>query len=79
LTNVTVTRANTPRADKSNVDGTAASYNLANRDGAAVWCNAMPEPGQGPAVGAVTFTNLVMANNSFDIINHCPNYTITRN
>jgi hypothetical protein len=39
----------------------------------------MPEPGQGPVVGAVTFTNLVEANNSFDIINNCPNFTITRN
>jgi hypothetical protein len=79
LTNVTVTRANTPRADKSNVDATAASYNLTGRDGAAVWCNAMPEPGQGPATGAVTFNNLVMTNNSFDIINNCPNLTIIRN
>jgi hypothetical protein len=79
LTNVTVTRANTPRADNSNVDATASSYNLAGRDGGAVWCNAMPEPGQGPATGAVTFTNLVLANNSFDIINNCPNFTITRN
>ncbi|MDX6229955.1 MAG: hypothetical protein QOI76_3345 [Frankiales bacterium] len=79
LTNVTVTRANTPRADKSNVDATASSYNLSGRDGGAIWCNAMPEPGQGPATGAVTFTNLVMANNSFDIINTCPNFTITRN
>jgi hypothetical protein len=79
LTNVTSTRANTPRADGSNVDQTAASYNLSGRDGAGVWCNQMPEPGQGPAVGAVTFTNLVEANNSFDIINNCPNFTITRN
>ena len=44
-----------------------------------VWCNALPEPGQGPAIGAVTFTNLVLTNNSFDIINNCPSFTITRN
>jgi hypothetical protein len=79
LTNVTVTRANTPRADKSNVDATAAGYNLTGRDGAALWCNAMPEPGQGPATGQVTFNNLVMTNTSFDIINNCPNFKIIIN
>ena len=79
LTNVTVDRANEPRPDGSNVDATAASFNLTGRVGNAVWCNAAPEPGQGPAIGAVTFTNLVMTNNSHDIVNTCPNFTITRN
>ena len=79
LTNITVDRANEPRPDGSNVDATASSFNLTGRAGNAVWCNAAPEPGQGPAIGSVTFTNLVMTNNSHDIVNTCPAFTITRN
>jgi hypothetical protein len=77
FTNVTINRANTPRTDGSNVDATASTYNLTGRAGNAIYANPLPEPGQGPAVGAVSFTNLVMTNDSFGIVNTCPNFTIT--
>lgn len=50
-----------------------------SRSGIGVWCNPLPEANQGPAVGQVTFNNLVMTNNDRDIVNTCPNMTITRN
>jgi hypothetical protein len=78
LTDVTVDKANEPRTDKSNVDATA-TFSLTGRVGNAVWCNPAPESGQGPAIGAVTFTGLTMTNNSHDIVNTCPGFTITRN
>ena len=78
LTNVTIDRANTPRADGSNVDATA-TFDLTGRVGNAVWCNPMPESGQGPAIGAVTFTGLVMTNDTNNVVNNCPNFTITQN
>jgi hypothetical protein len=77
LTNVAVDKANTPRADGSNVDATA-TFDLTGRVGNAVWCNPMPESGQGPAIGGVTFTGLVMTNNSNNVVNTCPNFTITQ-
>ena len=49
------------------------------KSGYAVWCNPLPEQGQGPAVGQATFTNLRLSNNYRDIENTCPNFTITRN
>jgi fibronectin type 3 domain-containing protein len=81
LTNITVNAANTPRADGSNVDATATNgqYNISGGTGHAVWANPLPETGQGPAVGAVTFTNLTMTNDTTDIVNTCPNFTITVN
>jgi len=39
----------------------------------------MPESGQGPAIGAVTFTGLVMTNDTNNVVNNCPNFTITQN
>ena len=79
LTNITVNRANTPRADGSNVDATGSGFNLAGRTGIAVWANPLPEPNQGPAVGTVTFNHLVMTNDSFGIVNNCPNFIIIVN
>ena len=49
------------------------------KSGYAVWCNPLPEAGQGPAVGSVTFNNLRLSNNYRDIENTCPNFTINRN
>ncbi len=49
------------------------------KSGFAIWANEMPEPGQGPAVGSVTFTNLRLNNNHQDIRNTTPTFTITRN
>jgi len=77
LTSITVDKANTPRADGSNVDATA-TFDLTGRVGNAVWCNPMPESGQGPAIGGVTFTGLVMTNDSNNVVNTCPNFTITQ-
>jgi hypothetical protein len=68
FTNVTITGAH------ASTDPTYTS-----RTGIAVWCNPLPEPGQGPAVGSVTFNNLVTSNNDRNIVNTCPNFTITVN
>ncbi len=39
----------------------------------------MPETGQGPAVGSVTFNNLVLENNYRDIENTTSTFRINRN
>ncbi|GGQ82859.1 hypothetical protein [Couchioplanes azureus] len=44
-----------------------------------IWANEMPEPGQGPAVGRVVFTNLTLAHNAVDIRNTTSTFTIVRN
>ena len=49
------------------------------KSGYAVWANPMPEAGQGPAVGSVTFNNLQLSNNYRDIENPASTFTITRN
>ncbi|MGW6278993.1 discoidin domain-containing protein [Kribbella sp. NPDC055071] len=49
------------------------------KSGFGIWANELPEPGQGPAVGNVTFTNLTLSNNATDIRNTTTTFTITRN
>ncbi|MEU4624044.1 discoidin domain-containing protein [Actinoplanes sp. NPDC023801] len=49
------------------------------KSGYAVWANPMPETGQGPAVGSVTFNNLQLSNNYRDIENPTSTFTIIRN
>ncbi|WP_406077716.1 discoidin domain-containing protein [Micromonospora sp. NBC_00858] len=49
------------------------------KSGYAIWANEMPEPGQGPAVGSVTFNNLRLTNNYQDIRNTTSTFTINRN
>jgi hypothetical protein len=49
------------------------------KSGFGLWANEMPEPGQGPAVGSVTFNNLRLSNNYQDIKNTTTTFTITRN
>lgn len=49
------------------------------KSGFAVWANELPEPGQGPAVGSVTFNNLRLTNNYQDIRNTTTTFTINRN
>ncbi len=49
------------------------------KSGFAIWANPMPEPGQGPAVGSVTFNHLVLSNNAVDIENTTTTFTITVN
>jgi hypothetical protein len=49
------------------------------KSGFGVWANPLPEAGQGPAVGSVTFTNLQMSNNFRDIENPTTTFTIIRN
>ncbi|GIF35816.1 discoidin domain-containing protein [Actinoplanes xinjiangensis] len=49
------------------------------KSGYAIWANPLPEAGQGPAVGAATFTNLQLSNNHRDIENPTSTFTITRN
>ncbi|NUR26878.1 MAG: Secreted glycosyl hydrolase, partial [Catenulispora sp.] len=49
------------------------------KSGFGVWANPLPEPGQGPAVGAVTFNHLVESNNDVNIQNTTSTFTITVN
>ncbi|MEU7771455.1 discoidin domain-containing protein [Micromonospora taraxaci] len=49
------------------------------KSGFAIWANPMPEAGQGPAVGSVTFNNLRLSNNAVDIQNPTSTFTIIRN
>ncbi|KXK60539.1 Secreted glycosyl hydrolase [Micromonospora rosaria] len=49
------------------------------KSGFGIWVNELPEQGQGPAVGSVTFTNLRLSNNWQDIRNTTSTFTITRN
>jgi hypothetical protein len=46
------------------------------KSGFGIWANELPEPGQGPAVGTVSFTNLVMSNNHQDIKNTTSTFTL---
>ena len=78
FTNTTIDGANDPRGDGSNVDSTF-TFPLNGRAGNAVYCNPLPEPGQGPALGAVTFNTLTMTNDTRGVVNPCPNFTITVN
>jgi hypothetical protein len=49
------------------------------KSGFGLWANELPEPGQGPAVGSVTFNNLRLSNNFQDIKNTTSTFTIIRN
>ncbi len=49
------------------------------KSGYAIWANPLPEPGQGPAVGSVTFNHLVLSNNFVDIQNTTTTFHITVN
>jgi hypothetical protein len=47
------------------------------KSGFGLWANELPEPGQGPAVGSVTFNGLTMSNNRQNIKNTTSTFTIT--
>ncbi|MCO5994286.1 discoidin domain-containing protein [Actinoallomurus rhizosphaericola] len=64
LTNVTITGAH-----KS-----GDAYDA--KSGFGLWANELPEPGQGPAVGSVTFHNLKLSDNAVDIRNTTSTFTI---
>ncbi|MFI6888919.1 galactose-binding domain-containing protein [Streptosporangium canum] len=49
------------------------------KSGFGIWANEMPEPGQGPAVGSVTFNNLRLSNNATNVRNTTSTFTITTN
>jgi hypothetical protein len=49
------------------------------RSGFGIWANELPEQGEGPARGSVTFTNLTMRDNAVDIRNTTTTFTIVRN
>ncbi|WP_230879838.1 discoidin domain-containing protein [Planomonospora sp. ID67723] len=49
------------------------------KSGFGIWANEMPEAGQGPAVGSVTFNNLKMSDNQQNIRNTTSSFTITVN
>ncbi|MFJ3492422.1 CARDB domain-containing protein, partial [Streptomyces sp. NPDC086091] len=46
------------------------------KSGFGLWANELPEPGQGPAVGEVTFNGLRLNDNAVDIRNTTPNFKI---
>ncbi|MFE2754549.1 discoidin domain-containing protein [Actinosynnema sp. NPDC059335] len=50
-----------------------------HKSGMGLWANEMPEQGQGPAVGSVTFNNLRFSNNVENIRNRTSTFTITIN
>ncbi|CAM5364117.1 discoidin domain-containing protein [Streptomyces violaceorubidus] len=49
------------------------------KSGFGVWANEMPEGGQGPAVGEVTFNGLKLSDNAVDIRNTTSTFKIIRN
>ncbi|WP_326819615.1 galactose-binding domain-containing protein [Streptosporangium sp. NBC_01756] len=49
------------------------------KSGFGIWANELPEPGQGPAVGSVTFNNLKLSNNATNVKNTTSTFTITTN
>jgi hypothetical protein len=49
------------------------------KSGFGIWVNELPEPGQGPAVGSATFTNLTFSNNFQNIKNTTTTFTLTQN
>ncbi len=53
------------------------TYN--DKSGYGIWANPLPEPGQGPAVGSVTFNHLVESDNYVNIQNTTSTFTITVN
>lgn len=67
LTNVTITGAHR----------SGDAYDA--KSGFGLWANELPEAGQGPAVGSVTFNNLKMSDNYQDIKNTTSTFTITVN
>jgi hypothetical protein len=50
-----------------------------SKSGFGIWANPLPEAGQGPAVGSVTFNHLVESNNDVNIQNTTTTLTITVN
>jgi hypothetical protein len=49
------------------------------KSGFGIWANESAEPGQGPAVGSVTFNHLTLSNNAQNIKNTTSTFTITVN
>ncbi|MFE4862818.1 discoidin domain-containing protein [Streptomyces sp. NPDC056670] len=49
------------------------------KSGIGIWANELPEPGQGPAVGEVTFNNLKLSGNAQDIRNTTSTFKINTN
>jgi len=49
------------------------------KSGFGLWANELPEAGQGPAVGTVTFNNLKLSNNFQDVKNTTSTFTIVTN
>ena len=49
------------------------------KSGYGIWANQLPEAGQGPAVGSVTFNHLTESNNFVNIQNTTSTFTITVN
>ncbi|MER5637232.1 discoidin domain-containing protein [Kitasatospora sp. NPDC002227] len=49
------------------------------KSGYGIWANPLPEAGQGPAVGSVTFNHLVENNNDVNLQNTTSTFTITVN
>ncbi|MFI6095915.1 CARDB domain-containing protein [Lentzea sp. NPDC051213] len=48
------------------------------KSGFGLWANEFPEPGQGPAIGSVTFEGLRLKDNAVDVRNTTSTFTINR-
>lgn len=63
-----------------NITGAQQSGDAFNaKSGFGIWANPLPETGQGPAVGSVTFNHLTESNNFMDINNPTSTFAITVN
>ncbi|MEZ0070235.1 hypothetical protein ABIA32_006287 [Streptacidiphilus sp. MAP12-20] len=63
-----------------NITGAQQSGDAYNaKSGYGIWANPLPESGQGPAVGSVTFNHLTESNNYININNPTSTFTITVN
>ncbi|MEV0134792.1 discoidin domain-containing protein [Dactylosporangium sp. NPDC050688] len=63
-----------------NISGAQRSGDVYNaKSGIGIWANEMPETGQGPAVGSVTFNHLTLSNNAENIRNTTSTFQIIIN
>ena len=74
------TRSRTPSSPTSRITGAQQSGDAYDaKSGFGIWANELPEAGQGPAVGSVTFNNLTLSDNHENIQNTTSTFTINVN
>lgn len=69
-----------PIFTNTKVQGSQKSNDAYNdRSGYGIWCNPMPEAGQGPGVGTATFNGLQLINNAINTYNPCADFSMVVN